>query len=167
MEKVYPAWAERQRFALRQAMALGFLVERLNLPYLQGDLIADNRVNKPYYNQGQSQGQNQGQSQSQSHSQGQSQGQRLKRLKKGKKRKSNSNGGSFNDLNKSESKYGTSNPSENQAYSFLMGSYSLELNNSSSEGEFDSDSDSSVELDPFFHENRANRLKKSGKNKGK
>ena len=48
-----------------------------------------------------------------------------------------------------------------------MGSYSLELNNSSSEGEFDSDSDSSVELDPFFYENRVNRLKKSGKNKGK
>ena len=48
-----------------------------------------------------------------------------------------------------------------------MRSYSLELNNSSLEGEFDSDSDSLVELDPFFHENRANRLKKSGKNKGK
>ena len=48
-----------------------------------------------------------------------------------------------------------------------MGSYSLELNNSNSEREFDSDSDSSVELDPFFHENRANRPKKSGKNKGK
>ena len=50
-----------------------------------------------------------------------------------------------------------------------MGSYSLELNNSSSEGEFnsDSDSDSSVESDPFFHENRANRPKKSGKTKGK
>ena len=52
-----------------------------------------------------------------------------------------------------------------------MGSYLLELNNSSSEGEFnsdsDSDSDSLVELDPFFHENRANRLKKSGKTKGK
>ena len=50
-----------------------------------------------------------------------------------------------------------------------MGSYSLELNNSSSEGEFnsDSDSDSSVESNPFFHENRANRPKKSGKTKGK
>ena len=48
-----------------------------------------------------------------------------------------------------------------------MGSYSLELNNSSLEGEFDSDSDFLVELDPFFHENRANRLKKSGKTKGK
>ena len=50
-----------------------------------------------------------------------------------------------------------------------MGSYLLKLNNSSSEGEFnsDSDSDSLVELDPFFHENRANRLKKSGKTKGK
>ena len=52
-----------------------------------------------------------------------------------------------------------------------MGSYSLELNNSSSEGEFnsdsDSDSDSSVESNPFFHENRVNRLKKSGKTKGK
>ena len=50
VEKAYPAWAERQRSALRQAIALGFSVERLNLPYLQGDLIADNRVNKPYYN---------------------------------------------------------------------------------------------------------------------
>ena len=169
MEKAYPAWAERQRSALRQAMALGFSVERLNLPYLQGDLAADNRANKPYYNQGQSQGQNQGQGQSQSHSQGQSQGQRPKRPKKGKKRKSNSSGGSSNGPNNSESKYGTSNPSENQAHSFLMGSYSLELNNSSSEGEFnsDSDSDSSVESDPFFHENRANRPKKSGKTKGK
>ena len=58
MEKVYPVWAERQCSVLRQAMALGFLVERLNLPYLQGDLAADNKVNKPYYNQGQSQGQN-------------------------------------------------------------------------------------------------------------
>ena len=48
-----------------------------------------------------------------------------------------------------------------------MGSYSLELNNSSSEGEFDSDSDSSVESDPFFHKNKVNRLKKSGKTKGK
>ena len=175
MEKAYPAWAERQRSALRQAMALGFSVERLNLPYLQGDLATDNRANKPYYNQGQNQGQSQGQNQgqSQSHSQGQSQGQRPKRPKKGKKRKSNSNssGGSSNGPNNSESKYGTSNPSENQAHSFLMGSYSLELNNSSSEGEFnsdsDSDSDSSVESDPFFHENRANRPKKSGKTKGK
>ena len=34
MEKVYPAEAERQRFALRQAMALSFSVKRLNLPYL-------------------------------------------------------------------------------------------------------------------------------------
>ena len=140
-------------------MALGFLVKRLNLPYLQGDLAADNRANKPYYNQGQGQG----------HSQSQSQGQRPKRPKKGKKRKSNSSGGSFNGLNNSESKYGTSNPSENQAHSFLIGSYSLELNNSSSEGEFnsDSDSDSLVELNPFFHENKANRPKKSGKTKGK
>ena len=48
-----------------------------------------------------------------------------------------------------------------------MGSYSLELNNSSSEGEFNSDSDSLVELDLFFHENRVNRPKKSGKTKGK
>ena len=48
-----------------------------------------------------------------------------------------------------------------------MGSYSLELNNSSLEGEFNSDSDSLVESDPFFHENRVNRLKKSGKTKGK
>ena len=167
MEKAYPAWAERQRSALRQAMALGFSVKRLNLPYLQGDLTADNKANKPYYNQGQSQGQNQGQGQSQSHSQGQSQGQRPKRPKKGKKRKSNSNRGSSNDPNKSESKYRTSNPSKNQAHSFLIGSYSLKLNNSSSEGEFDSNSDSLVELDPFFHENRANRPKKSGKNKGK
>ena len=48
-----------------------------------------------------------------------------------------------------------------------MGSYSLKLNNSSLKGEFNSDSDSLVELDPFFYENNANRLKKSGKNKGK
>ena len=48
-----------------------------------------------------------------------------------------------------------------------MGSYLLELNNFSSEGEFNSDSDSLVELDPFFYKNRANRLKKSGKTKGK
>ena len=34
MEKVYPAWAEYQRFILRQAMALSFLIKRLNLPYL-------------------------------------------------------------------------------------------------------------------------------------
>ena len=154
-------------------MALGFSVERLNLPYLQGDSTADNRVNKPYYNQGQgqgqSQGQNQGQSQGQSQSpnQGQSQGQRPKRPKKGKKRKSNSSGGSSNGPNNSESKYGTSNPSENQAHSFLMGNYSLKLNNSNSEREFDSDSDSSAESDPFFHENKANCPKKSGKNKGK
>ena len=48
-----------------------------------------------------------------------------------------------------------------------MGSYSLKLNNSSSEREFNSDSDSSVELNPFFYKNRVNRLKKSGKTKGK
>ena len=50
-----------------------------------------------------------------------------------------------------------------------MGSYSLKLNNSNSEREFnsDSDSDSSEESDPFFHKNKANRLKKSGKTKGK
>ena len=50
-----------------------------------------------------------------------------------------------------------------------MGNYSLKLNNSNSKGELnsDSDSDSSVESDPFFHENKANRLKKSGKTKGK
>ena len=48
-----------------------------------------------------------------------------------------------------------------------MGSYSLKLNNSSLEKEFDSDSNSSVESDPFFHKNRANRPKKSRKNKGK
>ena len=149
VEKAYPAWAERQRSALRQAMALGFSVERLNLPYLQGDLTADNRANKPYYNQGQGQGQ------------------RPKRPKKGKKRKSNSSGGSSNGPNNSESKYGTSNPSKNQAHSFLMGSYSLKLNNSNSKGEFNSDSDSLVESDPFFHKNKANRPKKSGKNKGK
>ena len=61
MEKAYPTWAERQRSTLRQAMALGFSVERLNLPYLQGDLAADNKANKPYYTQGQGQGQSQGQ----------------------------------------------------------------------------------------------------------
>ena len=48
-----------------------------------------------------------------------------------------------------------------------MGSYSLELNNSSLEGEFNSDFDFLVELDLFFYENKANRLKKSGKTKGK
>ena len=50
-----------------------------------------------------------------------------------------------------------------------MGSYSLKLNNSNSEREFNSDSDSnsSVELNPFFYKNKANRLKKSGKTKGK
>ena len=48
-----------------------------------------------------------------------------------------------------------------------MGSYLLELNNSSLKGEFNSDFNSLVELDPFFYKNRVNRLKKSGKNKGK
>ena len=48
-----------------------------------------------------------------------------------------------------------------------MRNYLLKLNNSSSEGEFNSDPDSLVESDPFFHKNKANRLKKSGKNKGK
>ena len=48
-----------------------------------------------------------------------------------------------------------------------MGNYSLKFNNSSSEEEFNSDSDSSVESDPFFHKNKANSPKKSGKNKGK
>ena len=48
-----------------------------------------------------------------------------------------------------------------------MGSYSLKLNNSNSEREFNSDSDSLVESDPFFYKNRASRLKKSGKTKGK
>ena len=48
-----------------------------------------------------------------------------------------------------------------------MGSYLLKLNNSSSKGEFNSDSDFLVELNPFFYENRVNRLKKSRKTKGK
>ena len=48
-----------------------------------------------------------------------------------------------------------------------MGNYSLELNNSSSKGEFNSDSDSLVEWNPFWHKNKANRPKKSGKTKGK
>ena len=158
-------------------MALSFLIKNLNLPYLQGDLITDNKVNKPYYNQGQGQGQGQGQNQgqnqgqSQSHNQGQSQSQRPKRPKKGKKKKSNLNGGLSNDPNNSESKYNTSNPSKNQAHNFLIGNYLLKLNNSNSKRKFnsdsDSDSDSLVESDPFFHENRVNRPKKSGKTKGK
>ena len=48
-----------------------------------------------------------------------------------------------------------------------MRSYSLKLNNSSSEGEFNSDSDSSMESNSCFHKNKANRPKKSGKTKGK
>ena len=48
-----------------------------------------------------------------------------------------------------------------------MGNYSLKLNNSSSKGEFNSDSDFSVESDPFFHKNKANRPKKNRKTKGK
>ena len=48
-----------------------------------------------------------------------------------------------------------------------MGNYSLKLNNSNSKGEFNSDSDFSVESNPFFYENKANRPKKSGKTKGK
>ena len=48
-----------------------------------------------------------------------------------------------------------------------MGNYLLELNNSSSKGEFNFHSDSLVELDPFFHKNKVNRHKKSGKTKGK
>ena len=47
-----------------------------------------------------------------------------------------------------------------------MGNYSLKLN-TNSERDFDSDSNSSVELDPFFYKNKANRFKKSGKTKGK
>ena len=132
-------------------MTFGFSVEKLNLPYLQGDLTTNNKVNEPYY------------------SQGQSQGHRPKKFKKGKKRKlsSNSSGGSSNSPNKSESRYKTSNPSKNQAHSFLTRSYSLELNNSNLKKEFDSDCDSSMESNPFFHKNKANRPKKSGKTKGK
>ena len=48
-----------------------------------------------------------------------------------------------------------------------MGNHLLKLNNSSSEWEFNSDSDFSVESNLFFHENKANRPKKSGKIKGK
>ena len=43
----------------------------------------------------------------------------------------------------------------------------LELNNSNSKGEFISDSDFLVESDLFFHENKANRPKKSGRTQGK
>ena len=46
-----------------------------------------------------------------------------------------------------------------------MGNYSLKLNNSNSEGEFNFNSDSLVESDPFFH--KADRPKKSEKTKGK
>ena len=79
----------------------------------------------------------------------------------------NLSGGFFNGFNNSESKYGTSNPLKNQAHSFFMGSYLLELNNFNSKREFNSDSDFLVELDPFFYENRVNRPKKGGKTKGK
>ena len=48
-----------------------------------------------------------------------------------------------------------------------MGSYLLKLNNSSLKGEFNSDSNFLVESDLFFHENKANRPKKTGKTKGK
>ena len=48
-----------------------------------------------------------------------------------------------------------------------MGNYLLKLNNFNLKGEFNSDSDFLVELNPFFHENKVNRLKKSGKTKGK
>ena len=50
-----------------------------------------------------------------------------------------------------------------------MGSYLLKLNNSSSKREFNSNSDSnsSAESNPFFHKNKANYPKKSGKTKGK
>ena len=47
-----------------------------------------------------------------------------------------------------------------------MGNYLLKLN-TSLKGEFNSDSDSLVDLDPFLHKNKANYLKKSGKTKGK
>ena len=47
-----------------------------------------------------------------------------------------------------------------------MRSYSLKLNTNSKE-EFNSNSDSSMESDPFFHKNKANRPEKSGKTKGK
>ena len=58
MEKVYPLWAEYQCFILHQTITFNFSIKRLNLPYLQRDLVMDNKVNKPYYNQGQNQGQN-------------------------------------------------------------------------------------------------------------
>ena len=50
-----------------------------------------------------------------------------------------------------------------------MGNYLLKLNNSNSEREFNSDSNSnsSVESNPFFYKNKVNYLKKSGKTKGK
>ena len=48
-----------------------------------------------------------------------------------------------------------------------MGNYSLKLNNSNSEREFNSNSDSLIELNLFFHENKVNRPKKSEKIKGK
>ena len=48
-----------------------------------------------------------------------------------------------------------------------MGSYSLKLNNSNSEREFNSNSDSLIESNPFFNENKANRPKKCEKTKGK
>ena len=66
-----------------------------------------------------------------------------------------------------ELKYGTSNLLKNQAYSFLIGNYSLELNNSSLKREFNFDSDSLVELNPFFYKNKANYPKNIEKTKGK
>ena len=69
---------------------------------------------------------------------------------------------------RAEARYNsTSNLLKNQVYNFFIGNYLLKLNNSSLKREFNSDSDSSVELDLFFHKNKVNRLKKSGKNKGK
>ena len=179
MEKAYPAWAERQRYALRQATALGQPIEKLNLPYLQGDLAEENRATKP--NAGQSHGQ--GHDQSHGHERDQGQGKRLNksdkpyynRPKKGKKLKQTPNSNTKPPGGSSKSNYGTSNETENQVHSFFMGTYSLGLNSTGSEGE-SSDSDSSVESDPFFHENkldrrqnrpRATRPKNSAKSNGK
>ena len=66
-------------------MALGFSVKRLNLPYLQGDSVADNRVNKPYYNQGQSQGQNQAKAKAKAIAKAKAKAKGLKGLKRGRK----------------------------------------------------------------------------------
>ena len=139
-EQTYPQWAERQRSALRQAAALGHGSERLNLSYLQADLVEENRGKlTPQYQSTQ---------QTKEKSQGD-----VKRRKKGKNNRIRG--------------YGSSNGENNKNHSFYMGSFNIGPDvDSDSESSTDS-CDSEYAQKPHHQSKQAGKSPKKGSRKNK